>query len=504
MTTKKPQHFGITPPISLKSPEPSELVATDKLVEVLTAYGQYESNEEAQQSDIDTLCVAPKHVKREDFLEVMYEMLKARPEVTKITAVPEAYVPLIGMIFSDINVRSARLTMQIDLIFARLAESSVPDELDLSDDRLLRNIDERCVRSLNGSRVTDDILRLVPNVEAFRTALRCIKVWAKARAIYSNVMGFFGGVAWAIVVARVCQMFPNATASSIVSKFFRIMHEWAWPQPVLLKLIEDGPLAVRVWNPKIYPQDKSHRMPVITPAYPSMCSTHNVTQSTQLITTAEFGRAAEIADRILLGQENWTTLFEKSDFFHKYKYYLQVCASSTSAEAQSKWSGLVESRLRQLIMKLELVENLEVAHPFIKTFERIQECRSEEEKVAAQNGKIIENSQQQEPTIAAAVENGQTDPAAAPSTKIWTTIFYIGIGASKKDPNSASGRKMDITWPVTEFQKTVKGWDQYDADLYYIHTNYLKSSNLPLDVYDDDEVAKVLKKRTKQAAKVRK
>ncbi|KAJ3345359.1 polynucleotide adenylyltransferase [Kappamyces sp. JEL0680] len=116
--------------------------------------------------------------------------------------------------------------MQIDLIFARLAESSVPDELDLSDDRLLRNIDERCVRSLNGSRVTDDILRLVPNVEAFRTALRCIKVWAKARAIYSNVMGFFGGVAWAIVVARVCQMFPNATASSIVSKFFRIMHEW--------------------------------------------------------------------------------------------------------------------------------------------------------------------------------------------------------------------------------------------------------------------------------------
>ncbi len=41
--------------------------------------------------------------------------------------------------------------------------------------------------------MTDDILRLVPNVESFRTALRCVKVWAKARAIYSNVMGFFGG-----------------------------------------------------------------------------------------------------------------------------------------------------------------------------------------------------------------------------------------------------------------------------------------------------------------------
>ncbi len=67
---------------------------------------------------------------------------------------------------------------------------------------------------------------MVPNVEAFRTALRCIKVWAKNRAIYSNVMGFFGGVAWAIVVARVCQMFPNAAAGAIVAKFFRIMNEW--------------------------------------------------------------------------------------------------------------------------------------------------------------------------------------------------------------------------------------------------------------------------------------
>lgn len=33
---------------------------------------------------------------------------------------------------------------------ARLALSSVPDNLSLKDDNLLRNLDERCVRSLNG------------------------------------------------------------------------------------------------------------------------------------------------------------------------------------------------------------------------------------------------------------------------------------------------------------------------------------------------------------------
>lgn len=33
---------------------------------------------------------------------------------------------------------------------ARLALSSIPDDLSLRDDNLLKNLDERCVRSLNG------------------------------------------------------------------------------------------------------------------------------------------------------------------------------------------------------------------------------------------------------------------------------------------------------------------------------------------------------------------
>lgn len=71
------------------------------------------------------------------------------------------------------------------------------------------------------------------------------------RAIYANVMGFPGGVAWAMLVARVCQLYPQATGSVIIGKFFRIIGKWGWPQPVLLKAIEDGPLQVRVWNPKV-------------------------------------------------------------------------------------------------------------------------------------------------------------------------------------------------------------------------------------------------------------
>lgn len=148
--------------------------------------------------------------------------------------------------------------------------------------------------------MTDEILRLVPNVLVFRDALRTIKLWAKrksgilvgtadcassdaglpyrfcyitGRAIYSNVMGFCGGVAWAMLVARICQLYPNECAGGIISKFFIILQQWYeelhhlafpararltcvvvirnWPTPVLLKPIEEGPLQVRVWNPNV-------------------------------------------------------------------------------------------------------------------------------------------------------------------------------------------------------------------------------------------------------------
>ena len=72
----------------------------------------------------------------------------------------------------------------MDLLFARLALAAIPDNLNLLDMTLLRNLDQRCVRSLNGCRVTDAILSLVPNQKSFRIALRAIKLWAKSEQLY--------------------------------------------------------------------------------------------------------------------------------------------------------------------------------------------------------------------------------------------------------------------------------------------------------------------------------
>lgn len=90
--------------------------------------------------------------------------------VEKITPVPDAFVPIIKMELAGIS---------IDLLFARLVIPSVPMNLDLKNNDYLRGLDEKEVRSLNGTRVADEILELVPQQKTFRTALRAIKLWAQ-------------------------------------------------------------------------------------------------------------------------------------------------------------------------------------------------------------------------------------------------------------------------------------------------------------------------------------
>jgi hypothetical protein len=95
--------------------------------------------------------------------------------IEETTAVPDAHVPIIKLEYSGIS---------IDLIFTRLAISSVPESLDMKDSSLLRGLDEADLRSINGTRVTDEILALVPQQKAFRHALRAVKLWAQRTCLW--------------------------------------------------------------------------------------------------------------------------------------------------------------------------------------------------------------------------------------------------------------------------------------------------------------------------------
>ncbi|CAG8541316.1 5658_t:CDS:2, partial [Acaulospora colombiana] len=148
----QPKHLGITQPIALNYPTPREIEVSDLLVQELSAQGTFESEEEkvvlgkldklvkevvyrisrekeklpepdareaggkiftfgsyrlgvhGAGADIDTLCVVPRHVSRENFFLVMHETLSKLSDVNELTSVTDAYVPVIKMKFQGIPV----------------------------------------------------------------------------------------------------------------------------------------------------------------------------------------------------------------------------------------------------------------------------------------------------------------------------------------------------------------------------------------------------------------
>ncbi|XP_061481762.1 poly(A) polymerase gamma [Rhineura floridana] len=401
----RPQrHYGVTSPISLAPPREIDYIHTQKLIEAMKPFGVFEDEEELDRrlvvldklnnlvkewivevgenkslpssvssssagkiftfgsyrlgvhtkgADIDALCVAPRHVERSDFFQSFFEKLKLKDGIRNLRAVEDAYVPVLKFEFDGI---------EIDLVFARLALPTISDDLDLQDDSRLRSLDIRCIRSLNGCRVTDEILHLVPNKENFRLTLRAVKLWAKRRGIYSNVLGFLGGVSWAMLVARTCQLYPNALASTLVHKFFLIFSKWEWPNPVLLKQPEESNLNLPVWDPRVNPSDRYHLMPIITPTYPQQNSTYNVSTSTRAVMVGEFKYGLVVIDEILQGKSDWPKLLEPPNFFQKYKHYIVLTASSSTEEHHLEWVGLVESKIRVLVGNLERNEFITIAH----------------------------------------------------------------------------------------------------------------------------------------------
>jgi len=323
--------------------------------------GSYRLGVNSPTGDIDTICVVPKFITIDDFFSTLQEKLIAMEEIDDFTAVPDAFVPVMKFVFSGID---------IDLLFAQLQLNVLPDDLNLMDNEILQHLDDKSYKSLNGCRVADQILRLVPNMENFRMTLRAIKRWAQVRGCYSNVLGFLGGITWAIMTARICQLYPFALPSTLLSRFFHIFSKWNWPMPVKLNNIEEGgSLGREVWNPRINHRDRLHLMPVITPAYPAMNSTYNVSKSTLSILKSELKRGCDAIHGTFTGVKKWELLYEPLEFFMLYRHYVKIRVMAKNKDDYKSWKGLVEAKLRFLIQRLEITEHVDAAHPYPPWYE---------------------------------------------------------------------------------------------------------------------------------------
>ena len=261
-------------------------------------------------ADIDLVAIVPYFVERAHFFDAgkgLVSRLQAADGVEpgSIHSVADAFVPVVKFSLRGVPV---------DLLLARLKLPQLPRPIGCiltaaTAGLLSKCIEDKDVHSLNGARVAAAILRRVPHVARFQTTLRAVKLWAQRRGINHHASGYPGGVAWALLTARVCQLHPNASPSTLLHKFFMTWHVWRFGEnavPVLLDEAADateaatdaatemeGPpahLRIADWSPR----DKGYLLPVITPCRPRLCATHSMTRSTLAVLKAEIERAYDL------------------------------------------------------------------------------------------------------------------------------------------------------------------------------------------------------------------
>ena len=317
-------------------------------------------------ADIDTLVLVPELVTSDMFFTTFQHILKNLPEVKELSAVPDATVPLMKMKVKDIN---------IDLLFASM-EAIIPDSFQVLEDTILKGVEPSTQRALNGPRVATQMLNCVPNVHTFRSVLRAVKKWANARGVYGNIVGYPGGVAWAILTARVCQLYPNLTAADTFAKMFVFYSSWwtaskdrnrnesAGPIYLTRDLDLDKGYGFDVWNHKLNPRNRNDIFPVITPCYPYMNTCFNVTATTFETILAEFKRGEQLFKeaREVFKEDStpmdWEKMMAPTEFFRKYESFLRIRVPTTNIDEGRQWKGFVESRLRRLFPQLALIKGL--------------------------------------------------------------------------------------------------------------------------------------------------
>ncbi|CAH9108571.1 unnamed protein product [Cuscuta europaea] len=310
-------------------------------------FGSYGLGVHNSESDIDALCVVPCFANMaEDFFVVLFNILSGRPEITEIHCVKDAKVPLMRFKFDGIS---------IDLPYAQLKVTSIPENVDLLNPFFMRNIDERSWRSLSGVRANMSILYVLPNIEVFQSLLRCIKLWAKRRGLYGNLLGFFGGIHLAVLSTFICQKYPAAKLSSLVSIFFKTFAFWPCPVPVVLP--------DRLMRSMFIPREKPGFWPIQLPGSEFDYCHSNITRSTFQKIRAEFLRGHALTKDMLSPSFDWAVLFEPFPYAKQYGRLVKISLSAFDKDDLGYWVCCVKSRFRWLLVKLEELQGFVDPNP---------------------------------------------------------------------------------------------------------------------------------------------
>ena len=377
----------------------------------LLCYGSYKLGVSTPTGDIDALVLAPLYVDRnKHFFGTLFDLLasiaKGNNQIKELSSInyEHTMTPLIKMDFYGVSV---------DLVFACLPDVSLLDGVvllnglslreNLSNDSLLRNMDEKMKRSYNGFRSAEMILnslkvsdnepenKLSARLDRFRVLLRCVKLLTKRQGINENKFGYPGGIAYAILCAKLIQLYPYYGSTALLERFLAIYSSvWDWDKWMVRITAEITNTNIagsgfenqrRKGNnrfggfqpPNINemmlamgmierPTQLKRYMTIYTPAWPQMNSTHNISYATRKTLIQTFKDKHTELVEIIEGQNKlsevelkikWKEFFEPFNFFGSYSEYLYVLIVGNSEEHFSKWCGFVEAKLRLLTEKIE-------------------------------------------------------------------------------------------------------------------------------------------------------
>jgi poly(A) polymerase len=196
-------------------------------------------------------------------------------------------------------------------------------------------------------------------------------------------------------------------------------------------------------------------MPIITPAYPCINSTHNISPTTSAVIKQEFTRGAQMVLRLApdaqphIVESVLKGLVAPHEFFTQYRHFLDITIASASDKDMDKWYGWCESKLRQFIRGLEIARGAGTAAGATPPF-----------TVHPRPG-------------------GVPDP-----DKPSTFHFYFGLDIARNEQGQLVC--IDLSTATTAFTTLIEGKDdRKETDT--IAIGLLKASQLPAFVFPDEK-----------------
>jgi hypothetical protein len=310
--------------------------------------GSYRIGVHSEHADIDVLFVTTSAISRQRVFSEFVPILQTTEHASDVQPIPNARVPIIGM---------RLMGQEFDILTCHLRVPTLPRRQDLLlSYEWMNGLEDACILAFNGPRVTELILKSVPELVPFCAALKFLRYWAKARLVYSNKSGFLGGINFALLLMYIAQRHPFASAARLVTLFFQTFAAWKWSRSRPLQLDEHLSHACPVWLQSFeWTPRQMEVMVILTPCFPRFNTSFSASQFTTNILHKEFQRATELLDggcsRAVLQH-----LCAPPEMLTTCQRFIEISIHTARTLAGKSWAGYVEAQSRFLVEYLSREE----------------------------------------------------------------------------------------------------------------------------------------------------